>query len=120
MILSKPAASEILCATAIATTANMITVPANRWYTASVTICATSTGNVTANPAVTWTPGDGTSGPGVTIILARCTVGSTSGNGSNNTSTNRILVFGGALGGTLSYAVNSAPTSSVTINGFLL
>jgi hypothetical protein len=121
MITSKPVAADILCASAIATTATLVTVPAGRWYTADVSISAScGSASITATPAVTWTPNDASCGPSVTTVLARVTVISIASAPQQGSRTTGILVYGGNTGGVLSFATNSATTASVTINGFLL
>ena len=121
MIYAKPLPADILCAAATATTATLVTVPANRWYTADVSV-SVSNGSalIAASPAVTWTPNDATAGPSTTTVLARATADSIASAPQQNSILTGILVFGGGLGGVLSFALNSATNASVTINGFLL
>lgn len=120
MILSRPSGADILCASASATTATLLTVPANRWYTANVCISASANLNVTATPALTWTPNDGSAGPATTTVVSRCTVISINSAPQSNSATNHIVVYGGASGGVLSFAINSSTAASISVNGFLL
>jgi hypothetical protein len=120
MLISRPNAADILCASATATTATLITVPANRWYTGDVAVSSSNTGATAGSAAVTWTPTDGSAGPSATTVLAKCITTAVGGTTTSNSVHTGILVFGGNTGGVLSFATNTATNSAVSINGFLL
>lgn len=119
MILASPPASDIINASATATNASLISVPAERWLTANVQLSAVQSGAGTASPNVTWTATGSGFGPASGSTLARIVVGGLLGIINGDSDTTEILVYGGDSGGTISFTA-SGTSSSVTINGFLM
>lgn len=117
MILVSPPASDLINASATATNATLITVPAGRWFSADVQLSATQSGAGTASPNVTWTGTGSGFGP-ANGTLARINVGGLLGIINGDSNTTEILVYGGDSGGTIGFTA-SGTSSSVTINGFL-
>lgn len=118
MFLATPAAGDLINASATATNANLISVPAGRWLTANVQLSAVQSGIGTASPSVTWT-GAGTGFGPASGTLARITIGGLLGIISSGSDTTEILVYGGDNGGTVGFNA-SGTSSSVTVNGTLL
>lgn len=118
MIIVAPPASDLINASATATNASLISVPAGRWYSANVQLSAVQSGVGTAAPNVTWT-GTGTGYGPANGTLARITIGGLLGIISSGSDTTEILVYGGDNGGTIGFNA-SGTSSSVTINGTLI
>lgn len=122
MILVAPPASDILCASAVATTAGIVSIPGGRWYTANVQIAASVALAATGTPRITYTVPGGTSGaaPANATVLARLSITGLALTTVSNSSTTEILVYGGDNGCTLDFNTGGASSASVTINGFLI
>ncbi len=118
MIIATPFSNEIINASATASNASLVSVPAGRWFTASVQLSAIQSGAGTASPFVTWTASGSDFAPASGSILSRINVGGLLGIISSDCNTTEIFVYGGDSGGTIGYT--SGGTSSVVINGFLI
>lgn len=122
MISAVPAASDIINASATATTAGIVTVPGGRWLTADVQLSAAVAVAGTATPSVTYVVPGGTTGaaPANGSVLARISSSGLLASASSVANTTEILVYGGDNGCTINFTAGAAGVSSVTINGFLL
>lgn len=122
MIVAAPPASDIVNASATATTAGIVTVPGGRWLTANVQLSASHTVAGTAIPRVTYVVPGGTSGaaPANGSTLARLSITSLALTAICDSDTTEILVWGGDNGCTLDFNTGGASSASVTVNGFLL
>jgi len=125
MILATPPASDVINASATATTSGIVTVPGGRWLTASVQLSASVSAVGSSNPTVTYVVPGGTSNaaPANGSTLARINVTGLSLTTVAVSGTNEIFVYGGDPedgGCTLDFTAGAAGTSSVTINGFLI
>lgn len=122
MIISKPNSGEIICKSATATTAGLVTVPAGRWYTCTIALAVTVTVAGTSTPTVTITAAGGSTGvqPDSGTVVAGITAAAVATNSGQDSNTFELICFGGTNGATLDYAVTSATASRCIINGFLL
>jgi hypothetical protein len=122
MIVAAPPASDIVNASATATTAGIVTVPGGRWLTANVQLSASHTVAGTAIPRVTYVVPGGTSGaaPANGSTLACLSITSLTLTTICDSDTTEILVWGGDNGCTLDFNTGGASSASVTVNGFLL
>lgn len=122
MISAIPNASDIINASATATTTSIVTVPGGRWLTAEVQLATSVAVAGTSVPKVTYVIPGGTSGaaPANGSTLARLTVTGLALTTVTDSNTTEILVYGGDNGCTLDFTAGASGSSSVTINGFLL
>lgn len=122
MILASPTNTDIVNASATATTASIVTVPGGRWLTANIQLSTSVAVAGTSVPRVTYVVPGGTSGadPANGSVLARLTVTGLALTTVTDSDTTEILVWGGDNGCTLDFTAGASGTSSVTINGFLL
>lgn len=122
MINALPAASDIINASATATTATMITVPGGRVFTATVQLSASISAVGTSVPTVTWTVPGGTSGaaPATGSTLARLTLTGLNLTTVSDSDSTEILVYGGDNGCTIGFTAGATGSSSCVINGFLI
>lgn len=123
MINLFPPASDIVNASATATTASIVTIPGGRWFTADIQLSASVAGvAATCTPVVTYTVPGGTTGaaPATGSTLARVSATSLIGTSAANSSMTEILVYGGNNGCTIDFTAGASGSSSVTINGFLI
>jgi hypothetical protein len=122
MIQVNPPASDIVNASATATTSSIVTVPGGRWLSANVQLSASVSVLGNSNPSVSYVIPGGTSGaaPANGSTLARINVTGLVATAVSVTDTTEILVYGGDNGCTLNFTAGAAGTSSVVINGFLI
>jgi uncharacterized protein RhaS with RHS repeats len=122
MIQVNPPTSDIINASATATTSGIVTVPGGRWLTANVQLSASVSVLGNSNPTVTYVIPGGTSdaAPANGSVLARINVTGLALTTVADSDTTEIIVYGGDNGCTLNFTAGAAGTSSVTINGFLI
>ena len=111
------ATSDFVAASATATTASLVTIPASRYFCFEIQISGSQSGLGTATPAVTLKNTAGGT-PGASVVVAELSItgviGAVSGSSSNKT----VVGYSGTTGATLDFALNGA-TASCTIGGFL-
>jgi hypothetical protein len=124
MIQVNPPASDIVNASATATTAGMVTVPAGKWLSADVQISSSISVAGTSTPHLNYTiPGGVTNAaPANGSVLSRLTLTGLALTTVTDSNTTEILVYGGDTGSgcTLDFTAGASGTSSITINGFLI
>lgn len=122
MIQVNPPASDIINASATATTVGIVTVPGGRWLSADVQLSASISVAGTSVPRVNYVIPGGTSGaaPANGSVLARISLTGLALTTVNDSNTTEILVYGGDNGCTLDFTAGATGASSVTINGFLI
>jgi len=122
MIQAGPVASDIICESATATNASLVTVPAGRWATIDISLTVTAALAGTASASVTWTPSGTGTGPATNKTIARCTATGLATAGADNSSYITALLYGGDTGasGTIGYTAPSSGSGTCAINGFLL
>jgi hypothetical protein len=124
MIQVIPPASDIVNASATATTTGMVTVPAGRWLSADIQLSSSISVAGTSTPHLIYTiPGGVTNAaPASGSVLSRITLTGLSLTTVTDSNTTEILVYGGDTGGgcTLDFTAGASGTSSITINGFLI
>ena len=122
MINALPAASDIINASATATTTGIVTVPGGRVFTATVQLAASVSAAGTSVPTLTYVVPGGTSGaaPANGSILARLTLTGLNLTTVNDSDSTEILVYGGDNGCTLNFTAGASGSSSIVINGFLI
>ena len=117
MFSGAPNASEIRCNT-LATTGNLVTVPAGRWYTGNVSISATVAVAGASNPVVTV---NGTnSAPTAGTVVARLNLAGLALSTISDTVTTEVIAkapSGNDI--TIDFTAGANGTSSATINGFV-
>ena len=116
------AASDIINASATATTGSIVTIPGGRWLSADVQLSSSIALAGTSAPRVTFHIPGGTSGaaPADGSVLARITLTGLALTTVTSASTTEIYVYGGDNGCTLDFTAGASGSSSVTINGFLI
>lgn len=118
LIQAAPPLTSILCNT-VAATGTVITVPAGRWYTGTISLSASVAVAGASNPVVT-VNGAG-AGPASGSVVARLNVAGLAL--TTVTSSNTVDVLVGAPNAnavTLDFTAGANGVSSATINGFLL
>lgn len=117
MIISKPAAGNILCGSATAT-GTVVTVPAGVWYTCDISVSAAQAVAGNATPTVTWNPVGAGAGPAVATVVARTVAAGLATGVSSNSSTVSFIGYGGDSGATLDFTASGA--SACTVTGFVI
>lgn len=117
MFPGQPNSFEIMCGTRT-TTGTVITVPAGKWYTASVSMTASVAAAGTSAPTLTV---NGTNAaPASGTVVARCESAGLLASAAANSSYNEIIVLAPAENDvTLDFTQGAAGASSVTVNGFI-
>lgn len=119
MIVVTPPSSDVLNGSATATTSNIVTVPAGRWFTGTAQLAAVQSGVGTASPNVTWTATGSDFAPASGSVVARIVTSGLLGLISSNSNSVELFVYGGDTGGQFNFNA-SGTSSSVVINGFLI
>lgn len=118
MIYAQPSPSDILCNT-VTTTGTVITVPAGRWYTATMTLSASVSAAGTSTPTITV---NGTNAaPASGTVVHRINLTGLALTTVSDSATIDIVVaapLDNAI--TLDFTAGATGTSSCTINGFLI
>jgi hypothetical protein len=126
MIQVTPPASDIINASATATTAGMVTIPVGRYLSADVQISASISAAGTSVPHLAYTIPGGVTGaaPVSGSILSRLSLTGLALSTVTDSNTTEIFVYGGdpgsGTGCTLDFTAGATGTSSITINGFLI
>lgn len=122
MIQALPPASDIVNASATATTVGLVTIPGGRWLTAEVQLSASVAVAGTSVPTLTFQVPGGTSGaaPADNSVLSRLTLTGLALTTVTDSNTVPIHVYGGDNGCTLDFTAGATGSSSCVINGFLL
>lgn len=120
MIYATPLASDIVCNSATATTSNLISIPAGRWYTCDIALTTTAALAGTAAATVTFTPNGTGTGPATSKVVARCSTTGLLASATGNSSTISAIFYGGDDGAQLDYTAASSGSSTCTIDGFLI
>lgn len=98
----------------------MITIPAGRWYTCSMSVTVTAPLAGTQSGIITFTPSGTGCGPSTTKVINRCVAtGLATATGGNNSPIDAVL-YGGDSGAILSYTASGSGSSTCVINGYLL
>jgi len=116
------ATTDFINGSAIATTANILTIPANRYFSVSIQLSGSVTVAGAATPRVTWTTTStgGTASPATGAIVARLSL---SGLALVSVQSDAVMEFSGYSGnngGQFDFNTGGAGSASVVINGFLL
>lgn len=118
MFAGLPNANEIACNT-LAATGTLVTVPAGRWYTGTLSMSATVTVAGASNPTVTV---NGTNAaPVAGTVIGRLNLAGLALSTISDTISTDIIVkapTGNAI--TIDFTAGANGTSSATLNGFIL
>lgn len=120
MIAVTPNATDILAASATATTASLITIPANHWFCGQIALSATAALAGTAAPTVTFTPSGTGTGPTTTTVVARTVATGLLAASTSNSTVQDVVFYGGDSGAHLDYTAAAAGSSSCVIHGFVI
>jgi hypothetical protein len=122
MINVFPVSTDIIAASATATTAGIVTVPGGRWMTANIVLSGVISGVGTATPNVTYDVPGGTSGaaPANGTVLHEIVMGGLLGVINGTSCEHEIIVYGGNNGCTLNFNLGGATSAICVINGFLI
>lgn len=120
MIYATPLATDITCASATATTSNLVSIPAGRWFTCDIALSVTAALAGTASASVTFTPNGTGTGPSTSKVVARCSTTGLLASATANNSTISAVFYGGDSGAQLDYTAASSGTSTCVIDGFLI
>lgn len=117
MFPGQPNSSEILCGTRT-TTGTVITVPAGKWYTGSVSMTSAVAAVGTSAPVLTV---NGTNAaPAAGTVVARCESSGLLSSAASNSTYNEIIILAPPENSvTLDFTQGASGASSVSINGFI-
>lgn len=124
-MLNNPAqavSTDFISASATATATNILSIPANRYFSVSIQMSANVTVLGTATPRVTWTTAStgGTNSPATGAIVARLSLSGLAAVSVQSDGTTEFAGYSGNNGGQFDFNTGGASGASVTINGFLL
>ncbi len=117
MFSGSPDASDIRCSTRT-TTGLMVTVPAGRWYTGSLSISATVSAAGASNPVVTVNGTDASPASG-TVVGRLNLAGLALSTISDTVDTEIIVLAPSGNDVTIDFTAGANGTSSATLNGFV-
>jgi hypothetical protein len=112
-----PNVDEIRCASLTAN-GTLVTIPAGKWYTGTVSISGSITVAGACNPTVAISGNDASDVNGT--VLARMTLQGLALTALANSTTTDILVKAGANDIDLVFTAGAAGVSSVTCNGYVM
>jgi len=112
-----PAASEIVC-NSRTTTGTLITIPAGKWYTGTLTVTAAVAVAGTSAPTVT-TSGTNASPAAGTIVGRHSVTGLLAAAAAGSSTTDVIILAPDENDVTLEFTAGAAGSSSATINGYI-
>jgi hypothetical protein len=115
-------ASDVINASATATTTGIVSIPGGRWLSADVQISSSISVAGTSVPRLNFVVPGGTAGaaPANGSVLARITLTGLALTTVTDSNTTEIYVYGGDNGCTLDFTAGASGSSSITINGFLI
>jgi hypothetical protein len=117
MFPGAPNQDEIRCAS-LTTSGNLVTIPAGKWYTGTITISGAITVAGANNPTVSISGTDASDPDGT--VIARMTLQGLALTALASSTTTDVIVKAGANDITLVYTAGAAGTGSVTCNGYLM
>jgi len=117
MFQGSPSAEEVFCATRT-TTGTLVTIPAGKWYTADVSISASTSVLGASNPVVTV---NGTNAaPASGTVVARLNINGLALTTVNGSMTIPVIVRSPSENDvTIDFTAGASGTSSATINGYI-
>lgn len=120
MILATPDAPDIISASATAGTVGLISIPAGRWFTASVQMSIVENLAGTGTISLVFKNPDGTAGPTNNSVMAKLQLTGLALTEAALANTVEIFAYGGDSGATIDYVVSGTTSNSVVVNGMLI
>lgn len=117
MFPGQPNSSEIICGSRT-TTGTLITIPAGKWYTGTLTVTASSAVAGTSAPTVA-TAGTDVAPSAGTVVGRHSVTGLLASAAAGSTTSDVLILAPSGNDVTLEFTAGASGTSSATINGYV-